>query len=266
MIKVVVIDDEKWIRNLIINLLPYNKYPISIVGEAEDGVEGLELISKVKPDIILTDIRMPLLSGLDLIKELNKKLPQSRIIIVSGYDSFDYAQTAIKYGVVDFILKPVEESELESAFKKAIKLIKKDEKLIKTKHLEKQVKRLSMDFIEALNDDYPHMTNEKIRKSLIYIDRNYTNCISLNDVSEAVFMNSSYFSDIFKKEVGIGFNQYLMDIRFKAAKKLLVEQKDLSIGDISTIVGFIDVNYFSRLFKKKFSCTPHEFRNQALPC
>lgn len=261
MIKIVVIDDEKWIRKLIINLLPFDKYPIVVIGEAEDGREGLELISREKPDIILTDIRMPLLSGLDLIKELNTKLPNSRIIIISGYDSFDYAKSAIKYGVVDFLLKPVEEEELEKAIQKSIKLLKKDDNLNKTKYLEKQVKRLSMDFIDTGSDDFSNISSIKIRKSLIYIGENYQNPISLNDVSDAVFMNSSYLSELFKKKVGMGFNQYLINIRFTAAKKLLIEKKDLTIGDISTIVGFIDSNYFSRLFKKNFSCTPQEFRN-----
>ncbi len=260
MIKIVVIDDEKWIRKLIINLLPYDKYSIVVVGEAEDGEEGLELIEKEKPHIILTDIRMPILSGLDLIQKLNSKLPNSQIIIISGYDSFDYAQSAIKYGVVDFILKPVEEEELEKAIGKAVKLLKKDDHLIKTKHLEKQVKRLSMDFIEIREEDFPNVSSDKIRKSLKYIHENYQNQISLNEVSDAVLMNSSYLSDLFKKEVGMGFNQYLMNIRFTAAKKLLKEQKDLTIGDIATIVGFMDSNYFSRLFKKNFNCTPQEFR------
>lgn len=261
MIKLVVIDDEKWIRKLIINLLPVDKYPIKVVGEAEDGVEGLELITKERPDIILTDIRMPLLSGLDLIKELNTKLPKSRIIIISGYDNFDYAQTAIKFGVVDFILKPVEEKELDKAIQKAVKHINRDDKLIKVKKLEQQVKRLSMDFIEPEIDEFPNISSEKIRQALVYIHKNYQNPISLYDVSDAVLINNSYLSDLFKKEVGVGFNQYLINLRFDVAKKLLKEQKDLNIGDIATVVGFIDANYFSRLFRKKFDCTPQQYRS-----
>lgn len=262
MLKIVVIDDEKWIRKLIINLLPYDKYPITVVGEAEDGIEGLDLISKLTPDIILTDIRMPLFSGLDLIKELNKKRPNSRIIIISGYDSFDYAQNALKFGVIDFLLKPVEEHELELAIGKAIKELKKSENLKKVDALEKQVKRLSMDFIEDRKDEFPQIKNDKIRKALIYIEENYYNPISLNDVSDAILMNSSYFSEQFKKEVGLGFNQYLINIRFETAKRILLEQQDLNIADVAAIVGFPDSNYFSRLFKKQFNCTPHEFRSR----
>lgn len=73
-------------------------------------------------------------------------------------------------------------------------------------------------------------------------------------------MNISYFSEVFKKEVGIGFNQYLIDLRFSKAKELLLGQAELTIGDIAMIVGFHDPNYFSRLFKKRYKCTAQEFR------
>ncbi|MBN2617978.1 MAG: response regulator [Spirochaetales bacterium] len=262
MIKLVIIDDEKWIRKLIIKILPFNKFPIKVVGEAEDGVEGLELVTNLNPDIILTDIRMPLLSGLELIKEISSKSPDSQIIVISGYDNFDYAHKAIKYGVIDFLLKPIEELELEGAISKAIKNLRKKDKLNETKLLEKKVKRLSNIAIDIEHFEYPDTSySDKIKKSIVYIYENFREPISLNHVSDAVLMNSSYFSELFKKEVGMGFNQFLINIRFNEAKKLLKDNTDLTIGDISSIVGFQDSNYFSRLFKKKFNCTPIEFRN-----
>lgn len=264
MIKIVIIDDEKWIRKLVIKLLPHNKFSMKICGEAEDGIEGLKLIKDCKPDIIITDIRMPLLSGLELIKRVNKEHPSSQIIVISGYDNFDYAQKAIKYGVVDFILKPIEQHELENAIRNAVKRQRKDGTLKMVKHLESRIKRLTNNAIVLSNNDFPEITNPKIRQSLKYIQEHYQDAISLNSVCDAVLLNSSYFSDLFKKEVGKGFNQYLIDTRFAEAKRLLVEKKELSIGDISTIVGFQDSNYFSRLFKKSFNNTPAKFRENSL--
>ncbi len=263
MFEIVIIDDEKWIRKLIKNLLPFKKYPIKITGEGEDGLEGLELVKRFKPDIVLTDIRMPHLSGLDLISEIKKSVPESEIIIISGYDNFDYAQRALKLGVLDFILKPVEEEELEEAVNKAISHInEKKGNLNKTVILEKKVHRLSAEYIKLDKNEFDYIKNDKIRKALKYIHENFNKTISLNDVCDAVIINISYFSQVFKSELGIGFNQYLMDLRFNEAKRLLEKEKDLKIGDISMIVGFHDCNYFSRLFKKKFNCTAQEYRNK----
>ena len=120
MFKVAIIDDEKWIRKLIIKLLPTGQFPLTIIGEAEDGEEGLELLQKFRPHIVITDIRMPLLSGLDLIQKIKTTLPRAEIIIVSGYDNFEYAHQAIKLGVMDFLLKPVEQTELHKAIGNAV--------------------------------------------------------------------------------------------------------------------------------------------------
>jgi len=266
MLDIVILDDEEWIRKLIRKLLPYDSFPIRVSGEAENGIEGLELIKKNRPQIILTDIRMPMLSGLELIIEIKKIIPNSEIIIISGYDDFDYARKAIKFGVLDYILKPVEQPELERAVNNAITIIDKKKKIMNEKSLlERKVKRLTAEYFELNHEEFAHINNEKIRKSLKYIHENYNKPISLNDLCDVVLMNISYFSELFKNEVGIGFNQYIISLRFNKAKKLLIEQKDLTIGDIAQIVGFQDANYFSRLFRKKYNCTAQEYRTKPLP-
>ncbi|QEN04048.1 response regulator [Thiospirochaeta perfilievii] len=262
MVKIVVIDDEKWIRKLIIKLLPYDKFSLKVVGEAENGEEGLKLIRDKKPNIVLTDIRMPGISGLDLISEINKITNSTRIIIISGYDIFEYAQKAIKLGVVDFVLKPVEEGELENSISKAIKQLNRDKRINRSESLEKQVKRLEYDFVIKTTTDFSYIKNDKIKKVLMFIEENFQNQISLENVSDVVLMNRSYLSETFKKEVGIGFNKYLITKRFDASKKLLINNMELTITDIASIVGFIDANYFSRLFKRYFKCTPQDFRNK----
>jgi two-component system, response regulator YesN len=262
MYDIVIIDDEKWIRALITKLLPYDEFPIQVIGEAEDGREGLEILKWKRPDIILTDIRMPLLSGLDLIKEIKEILPKSQIIIISGFDNFEYAQKALKLGVLDFLLKPVEEEDLKKAIGKAVAKLQKQASIRnEASLLEKKVKRLSSDYIPLDSDEFTDVDNIKIKKALKYIHENYNNQISLNEVCDNIVMNISYFSEVFKKEIGSGFNQYLTDLRFRKAKELLLTQTELTIGDIAMIVGFQDPNYFSRLFRKKFNCTAQEYRS-----
>lgn len=125
--KLFIADDEPKIRRGLKKCLPWDEYDIEIVGEAEDGEIALELAKKLTPDILFVDICMPFLNGLDLIRELNTCLPQSIIIIISGYNEFRYAQEAVKLNVLDYVLKPVKETQLESVIKKSVEILSKDQ-------------------------------------------------------------------------------------------------------------------------------------------
>lgn len=261
MYSIVIIDDEKWIRKLIIKLLPVDQYPIHIAGEAEDGEEGLKILQALRPQIVLTDIRMPLLSGLKLIQNIKIILPQSEVIIISGYDNFEYAHKAVRLGVLDFILKPIEETELYRAIGKAVKNLDEKNRLFQERsNLQHKVKRLTTNFLEIEPREFSNVQNGKIRKALKYIHEHFSEPISLNDICDNIVMNCSYFSETFKNEMGIGFNHYLQQLRLDQAIILLQEQTDLSIADIANVTGFQDANYFSRVFKKHFKCTAQEYR------
>lgn len=110
--KLMIADDEKWVRAAIKALIPFDKLGMTLVCEASNGIEALELCRQHNPDILLTDIMMPGLTGLDLIKELRSCLPGIRIAVISGYSHFEFAKAAMKYGITDYLLKPVDEVEL----------------------------------------------------------------------------------------------------------------------------------------------------------
>ncbi len=112
MFKVLVIDDEPAVRRGMPNVIDWNKYGYCVCGTAEDGVEGLEKIKKLKPDVVLLDINMPRMNGLDLVQKLNKEHINVKIVLLSGFAQFEYAQEAIKYGVDAYLLKPIDENEL----------------------------------------------------------------------------------------------------------------------------------------------------------
>lgn len=120
-----IIDDEYYIRLGIRNAIDWEAIDVSIIGEAEDGEQGLELILKLNPDLILMDIRMPFLDGLQLMEKLAEHQIECGIIILSGYDEFEYAQKAIKNGVIDYLLKPIEKDKLLNVIANASKTIHK---------------------------------------------------------------------------------------------------------------------------------------------
>lgn len=125
MTTMLIIDDEYYIRLGIRNAIDWEAIDVSIIGEAEDGEQGLELILKLNPDLILMDIRMPFLDGIQLMEKLSEYQLECGIIILSGYDEFEYAQKAIKNGVLEYLLKPIEKEKLLNVVENASKTIRK---------------------------------------------------------------------------------------------------------------------------------------------
>lgn len=150
MYKVFIVEDEHLIRdNLRSLLLSFSEtHPIHFVGEAADGELGLAAMMDVKPDILITDIRMPFMDGLTLAKEAKKMLPWLHIILVSGFDDFDYAKTAIQLGVDEYLLKPVKKDELEQAIEKVVATLEQQKHATLTGSIDSQ------DFIEDLKKNH----------------------------------------------------------------------------------------------------------------
>lgn len=150
LIKVLVVDDEYLAREGMKRTIPWEIYGCTLCGEAQDGKEGIELSKRHKPDLVITDISMPEVSGIDMAKEIRKFLPQCKFIIITGYDEFQYARAAVKLNAVDFILKPIDHNEFLEAINRAVEDIKKlkgsividKEDMVKLSHIIKEEKEL----------------------------------------------------------------------------------------------------------------------------
>ncbi len=128
MISLVMADDEERICRLMLALGEWDDLGIKVTGTASNGLEALELVKRENVDILITDIRMPGLGGMDLIREVNQVSPQTKIIIISGYSNFEYAQTAIEYGVKGYLLKPINRAELNDTLRKITEDIRKEKR------------------------------------------------------------------------------------------------------------------------------------------
>lgn len=126
--RIVIVDDEQFVRKGIIALVDWEKINYQVIGEASNGEDALELILREKPDVVLTDIRMPVFDGLQLIQRVKKLATHiPKFIIISGYNDFEYAQKAVRLGVTDFILKPVDKEELEQTFLDLTPIIEREQ-------------------------------------------------------------------------------------------------------------------------------------------
>jgi len=125
MYKLLIADDEPWLRKRLMLTIDWEKLGISEVYEAEDGAKAFALASAHEPDIIITDIEMPELSGIELMKTLNESAMFPQFILISGYNEFEYARSAVRFGAVDYLLKPIEEEDLKKAVSKCIATLEK---------------------------------------------------------------------------------------------------------------------------------------------
>ena len=238
--KFLIVDDEKFIRNGISTILT-NSFGEKIeVKLAKNGKEALEIIKSDVFDLIITDINMPFVNGIDLIKDIRSFDESLEIIVISGYDEFEYARQCMKYGVKNYLLKPINEFELLSIVKENIK----DVLTLDTNIENLEDKKLERVYIEKAKD---------------YIEKNYYRDINMAVVSNYVSLNYSYFSSVFNKLVGMNFSDYLNFIRVQKSK-ILLKNIDYKIHEISDMVGYKNSKHFTKNFKKFEKITPMEFR------
>jgi|GEM_PF-650884 len=192
MLKLIIADDEKWVRTTIRSIIPFEKLDMTLSCEASNGIEALELCRRYEPDILLTDIMMPGLTGLELMKEVRSLLPDLRIVVISGYNDFEYAKTAVKYGITDYLLKPVDEKELTEVLVRIENELGRQELLKRKSEAEKEQYRQALPVMcEAFLNQMVaqnNMTSERIRSELHkygidFSNNSFTVCVTTPDES-----------------------------------------------------------------------------------
>ncbi|WP_391117664.1 response regulator [Psychrobacillus sp. L3] len=241
MYKLLIADDEYEIRNGLSSYFPWEDIGFEVVGQAANGIEVLEFITDHSVDVILSDIRMPEMSGIDIAKKLFEQNSTIQIVFLSGYKDFHYAQQAINYGVKNYISKPTKYSELSSTFIR-----------IKERLDQKPNSKVS---------SQQESTSDKIVETIKkYVNEHYKEA-SLEGASQLVHMNPYYISKYFKEKTSGNFSDYVVSIKMNKAAELLLDMK-LKIYEISEMVGYSNSKNFTRSFRKHYGKTPKEYRNE----
>lgn len=246
--KVLVAEDEDIIRKGLSFKMDWTKYGCLIIGEAPDGEQGLEKIIELKPDIVLTDIRMPFKGGLTMVEE-GLIYHHFETIILTGYSEFEYAQQAVSLGVTEYILKPIDFSLLGQALQK---LIGKKE-ASDYQPIEKYKKVLDIDLLKS--------GSTYTLQVLDYIKIHYPNKVSLDHVSEKCGVSSVHLNAKLKEDTNYTFNNLLNRYRVMKAIEMIQVEHAL-IYEIAEAVGFNDYKYFSHVFKKYVGYSPSVFLRQ----
>ncbi len=257
MYEVVIIDDEPVIVEGLAKTLSWEKWNCRVSGTAYDGKEGMMLIRKTRPDIVITDICMPCMNGLVMIAALRSEYPQMQVTILTGYRDFNYAQEAIKLGVTRFICKPSKMGELEDAMAAMTGCLEKAGVL--PDHKSDEYRNVDEDDDEIIG--VSSAGNFIVRNALEYVHEHYSERLRLSDVADQIYVSQWHLSKLLNKQTGQNFSEILNGIRIEKAKELMIDPS-LRISDIAEQVGFLDVAHFSRVFKKSEGISANEYRNK----
>lgn len=226
----VIADDEKLSVELVEYLIKRYELPLKVIGRSSAGDESLDMITKLKPDIVFIDINMPVLSGLEVMEKVRMSENNSAVdfVVITGYSYFQYAQLSLRLGAKDILLKPVEPEQFVETMERVL--------------------------------GYRYSDNQIFNKIVEYINYNYQENIELKECAEKYHTSPNYIARMFKKYYGISFITYLNSLRIKKAQELL-RNTDLSIKEIAYKVGYNNLNYFYKIFKRNMEATPKDFKN-----
>lgn len=246
-IRILLVDDEMIVREGLKSCIDWEGNGFEIIGEAEHGEKALEYLRDCPAEIVVTDIKMPVMNGLELIRRSREENISTRFLILSGYDDFQYAQQAIRYGADDYILKPIKEEELLNALV-----------CIRNRHFQQRETGLRLQ---------PEKYSGTVRQIISYVNMNLNlQELSLKQLAdEVLFMSGNYLSKLFLKETGYKFSTFLTIQRMERAAQLLREERDITVYEVAERTGFgNNPQYFSTVFKKYFGKSPSEMKEESV--
>ena len=246
MVRVVMADDEYYILRELETILDWQALGCTITGLARNGLEARELVINSRADLLITDIKMPGLDGLSLIKELYDRELPTEYIIVSGFSEFSCALTAIKYGVSDYLLKPIDPLELGKALDKFF-----------LRHSGKNFREVTGEEDLRLRSN----CNRFIKSAYEYVEEHYATNFSLKDVAEELMVSPSHLSKLFVSKLNRRFTKFVNLYRIKISQQFL-KATDKTIEEIAELVGYSDYKYYSVVFKSITGMTPAQFRQE----
>lgn len=253
MIKVMIVDDEKYVRMGIKNDTDWALIGCEVVAEASNGEMALELAGQFRPDLVISDIKMPKMDGIELAGRLLEKYPDTKVIFLTAYNEFEYARQAVRLGVSDYLLKPFHDGELEGAIQRLL-------------HLHPNASAAQA---ELENEMIPlkrkeEIENRYVQAAIEYIEKNYSDKdFSIGKLSESISVSEGHISRLFKAETEISINNYLTRYRIRKSMDFLKDVQS-KVYEVAEKVGYQDIAYFSNTFKKLVGTTPSEYQSKGL--
>lgn len=265
--KVLLADDEQIERMALARRLLKRFGENLVILQAVDGTEAIKLCSQERCQIVIMDISMPEMNGVEAAEQIRRLDEGCEIIFLTAYDEFSYAKRAIAIHALDYLLKPCEEEELTSVMEEAMRRIQRrrqfEELNRNSECLEeesRQEEAYGEEFKEEADMEEPDRLGQAAEKIRRYIQKNYKRDISMQDAARMMNYSDAYFCKLFKQCFDQNFTAYLTAFRIHEARRLLRE-KNVSVREVSMLVGYYDANYFAKVFKRLTGMNPSEYRD-----
>ena len=238
MISVLLVEDNKLALEYLETLIDWERHGFKVVATALNGKDGLNKYLALKPQLIITDIQMPSVSGVDMAKRIRETGASVKIIFLTSYQVFSYARSALDLGVSEYILK--HELNEQTLIKKLAGI---------------------KDLIEILSDDKSDQYSPHVKSAVRFIASDYKNvALSVERIAGRVGMNADWLGTIFKRDTGYSIREYLNIYRIKKSKELIDE--GFKIQEVYKEVGYMTYQYFGKVFRKITGLTPVEYRGK----
>lgn len=248
--KILIVDDERLILMGLKSCIDKITDVPCQVRIAMSGRQALEMLEVEPADLMITDVEMTGMTGLELVETVQKRGFCEHFMILSGYDKFEYAKAAIRLGVTDYLLKPIDKEELRRDICRIAKKMEKEDEL---------------DKMAPYRQYFPHLEPDKIppllAKSVQFIAEHYQDSISLTLLAAYTGKTESYLSSLFKKEWNVTFLEVVNEMRLKEAVYMLLYEPSIPVHDIAGKVGYKTERQLFRLIKNKVGVTPQQIRN-----
>lgn len=247
MLKVLIVDDEPSVRRGIILGVDWGKMDCVVAGEATNGLEGLDAVERYNPNLIITDVRMPKMDGLEMLTRLREQGCRANVILLTAYSEFEYARSALQLGAVDYLLKPFRDQELIAAIAR--------------------VRQREAASVAAGQPETMFLSkgdkSKYVLQAMGYIAQHYGDAdISITTIAGALGVSEGHLSHIFKKETSYTVISYLTQYRVHKAMELLRDCR-YKIYEVAELVGYRDVTYFSSTFKRVAGLSPSEYQDRS---
>ena len=235
--QILIVDDEPYMVDYLRKLVDWNAYGFEHVYTAGGGSMTRDMLDKYQPELLITDIRMPKISGLDLCRHIFEKKYPTKVMILSGYGEFEYAKQAIQYGVSEYLLKPILKDEFEEILEKMLE-----------RHFATQKERLEKE-----------KTGDVIFEVENYIKENIESDLSLELLASVVHLNPSYLSRYFKESTGENLSNYVTRCKMEKAAWLL-DNTEQKINEIMLQLGYQKSQHFAKIFREQYGVSPKEYK------
>lgn len=250
MYRILLADDDSAMRFIYSKMTVWNECGFKIDAEVSNGKDALEMLEKEKFDLVITDIRMPFVDGIELLREIKKREIDVCVIFISSYDEFEYARQGLILGAFDYILKPVDEKKLKEALMRTNSyLSERAENIPLAQNVEAALR-----FVGRKADE-----SGFIKQVCEYFSENSGRIVSMDEMAEHLNFNKDYFGKLFKQQMGVSFSRFSSVLKVEYAKELIATG-NYKTYQLSEMLGYSSTDYFTKIFKEITGKTPSEFK------